>query len=69
MELVLQVAEFTKQYMWIKKVEQTKACKKLLLGSGDKDLADAIDRYIRVAFNSKIVYGTKKAGPKSLINI
>ena len=46
-----------------KKVEQTKACKKLLLGSGDNDLADAIDRYIRVAFNSKIVYGTKKAGP------
>ena len=46
-----------------KKVEQTKACKKLLLGSGDNDLADAIDRYIWVAFNSKIVYDTKKAGP------
>ena len=29
-----------------KKVEQTKACKKLLLGSGDNALAEAIDRNI-----------------------
>ena len=28
------------------KVEQMKACKKLLLGSGDNALAGAIDRYI-----------------------
>ena len=35
----------------------------MLLGSSDNDLAEAIDRYIRVAFNSKIVYGAKKASP------
>ena len=45
------------------KVEPTKACKKLLLGSGDITLAEAIDRYIRVAFEGKIVYGARKAGP------
>ena len=45
------------------KVEPTKACKKLLLGSGDIQLAEAIDRYIRVSFDGKIVYGTKKPGP------
>ena len=45
------------------KVEPTKACKKLLLGSGDNTLAEAIDRYIRVAFQGKIVYGARKAGP------
>ena len=45
------------------KVEQTKACKKLLLGSGDNVLAEAIDRYIQVFFDGKIVYGAKKPGP------
>ena len=45
------------------KVEPTKPCKKLLLGSGDNTLAEAIDRYIRVAFQGKIVYGARKAGP------
>ena len=45
------------------KVECTKACKKLLLGSGDNTLAEAIDRYIRVAFEGKIVYGARQAGP------
>ena len=45
------------------KVEQTKAYKRLLLGSGDNALAEAIDRYIRVSFDSKIVYGAKKPGP------
>ena len=45
------------------KVEPTKVCKKLLLGSGDIQLAEAIDRYIRVSFDGKIVYGTKKPGP------
>ena len=45
------------------KVEPTKACKKLLLGSGDITLAEAIDRYIRVTFEGKIVYGARKAGP------
>ena len=45
------------------KVEPTKACKKLLLGSGDITLAKAIDRYIRVTFEGKIVYGARKAGP------
>ena len=45
------------------KVEPTKACTKLLLGSGDNTLAEAIDRYIRVAFQGKIVYGARKAGP------
>ena len=44
------------------KEEQTKACKKLLLGSGDNQLAEAIDRYIRVSFDGKIVYGAKKPG-------
>ena len=45
------------------KVEPTKACKKLLLGSGDNTLAEAIDGYIRVTFQGKIVYGARKAGP------
>ena len=45
------------------KVEQMKACKKLLLGSGDNALAEAIDRYIQVSFDVKIVYGAKKPGP------
>ena len=45
------------------KVEPTKLCKKLLLGSGDIQLAEAIDRYIRVSFDGKIVYGAKKPGP------
>ena len=36
------------------KVEPTKACKKLLLGSGDNTLAEAIDRYIRVTFRGKL---------------
>ena len=38
-------------------------CKKLLLGSGDNALAEVIDRYIRVTFEGKIVYGARKAGP------
>ena len=60
---VVQVAKFTNQYMWIKKLNTPEACKKLLLGSGDNDLAEAIQRYIiRVAFNSKIEYGAKKDG-------
>ena len=37
------------------KVEHTKACKKLLLGSANNTLAEAIDRYIRVTFEGKIV--------------
>ena len=45
------------------KVEQTKACKKLLLSSADNALAEATDRYIRVTFDGKIVYGAKKPGP------
>ena len=45
------------------KVEPTKACKKLFLGSGDNALAEAINRYIRVSFDGKIVYGAKKPGP------
>ena len=45
------------------KVEPTKACKKLLLGSGDITLAEVIDSYIRVAFEGKIVYSARKAGP------
>ena len=45
------------------KVERTKSCKKLLLGSGDNTLAEAIDRYIRVTFEGKIVYGARQAGP------
>ena len=45
------------------KVECTKACKKLLLGSADNILAEAIDRYIRVTFEGKIVYGARQAGP------
>ena len=45
------------------KVEPTKTCKKLLLGSGDITLAEAIERYIRVAFQGKIVYGARKPGP------
>ena len=45
------------------KVEPMKACKKLLLGSGDIQLAEAIDRYIHVSFDGKIVYGGKKPGP------
>ena len=45
------------------KIEPTKACKKLLLGSGDHALAKVIDRYIRVTFEGKIVYGARKAGP------
>ena len=45
------------------KVEPTKACKKLLLGSGDITLAEAIERYIRVAFQGKIVYGARRPGP------
>ena len=45
------------------KVEPTKLYKKLLLGSGDIQLAEAIDRYIRVSFDGKIVYGAKKPGP------
>ena len=45
------------------KVEPTKACKKLFLGSGDNALAEAIDRYIHVSFDGKIVYGAKKPGP------
>ena len=45
------------------KVERTKACKKLLLGSADNKLAEAIDRYIRVTFEGKIVYGARQAGP------
>ena len=44
-------------------IEPTKACKKLLLGSGDNTLSEAIDRYIRVLFEGKIVYGARKAGP------
>ena len=44
------------------KVELTKACKKLFLGSGDNALAEVIDRYICVSFDGKIVYGTKKPG-------
>ena len=44
------------------KVEQTKACKRLLLSSGDNALAEAINRYIRVTFDGKIVYGAKKPG-------
>ena len=44
-------------------VEPTKTCKKLLLGSGDNTLAEAIDRYIRLSFEGKIVYGARKAGP------
>ena len=45
------------------KVEPTKACKKLLLGSGDNTLAEAIDRYIKVAFQGKILYGARKVRP------
>ena len=44
------------------KVEPMKACKKLFLGSGDNALAEAIDRYIHVSFDGKIVYGAKKPG-------
>ena len=35
------------------KVERSKACKKLLLGSADNTLAEVIDRYIRVTFEGK----------------
>ena len=35
------------------KVEQMKACKKLLLSSGDNALAEAINMYIRVSFDGK----------------
>ena len=45
------------------KIEPTKACKNLLLGSGDNALVEAIDRYIRVMFEGKIAYGARKAGP------
>ena len=45
------------------KVECSKACKKILLGSADNTLAEAIDRYIRVTFEGKIVYGARQAGP------
>ena len=42
---------------------KVEACKKLLLSSGDNALAEAVDRYIRVSFDGKIVYGAKKPGP------
>ena len=45
------------------KVEHSKACKKLLLWSADNTLAEAIDRYIRVMFEGKIVYGARQARP------
>ena len=41
----------------------------MLLRSSDNDLAEAIDRYIRVAFNSKIVYSAKKAGPYAVYTL
>ena len=60
---VQQVGESTKSIHADPKVEPTKACKKLFLSSGDNALAEAINRYIRISFDGKIVYGAKKPGP------
>ena len=40
-------------------VEKNSAAKKLLLGSGDNDMAMAIDRHVQNVLGSKIVYGAK----------
>ena len=39
--------------------------KKLLLGSGDNDMAMAIDEYVQKVLGSKIVYGGKYESPLS----
>ena len=57
------MAEYIKAFMLTLKLNLQKPVKKLLLGSGDITLAEAIDRYIRVAFEGKIVYGARKPGP------
>ena len=40
-------------------LEKNSAAKKLLLGSGDNDMATAIDRHVQNVLGSKIVYGAK----------
>ena len=40
-------------------LEKDSAAKKLLLGSGDNDMAMAIDRHVQNVLGSKIVYGPK----------
>ena len=46
-------------------IDQSSACKKLLLGLGDNDLADELERYLRVTFQSRLVYGMKEHSPLS----
>ena len=46
-------------------LEKNSAAKKLLLGSGDNDMATAIDRYVQTVLGSKIVYGAKNESPLS----
>ena len=44
-------------------VEKNSAAEKLLLGSGDNDMATAIDRHVQTVLGSKIVYGAKYESP------
>ena len=46
-------------------VEKNSAAKKLLLGSGDNDMATAIDQHVQKVLGSKIVYGAKYESPLS----
>ena len=46
-------------------LEKNSAAKKLLLGSGDNDMATAIDEYVQKVLGSKIVYGAKYESPLS----
>ena len=45
--------------------KKNSAAKKLLLGSGDNDMATAIDEYVQKVLGSKIVYGAKYESPLS----
>ena len=46
-------------------VEKNSAAKKLLLGSGDNDMAMAMDQHVQKVLGSKIVYGAKYESPLS----
>ena len=46
-------------------VEKNSPAKKLLLGSGDNDMATAIDSHVQTVLGSKIVYGAKYESPLS----
>ena len=44
-------------------IPRNSAARKLLLGSGDNDMAEAIEKYINTKYNSEIVQGAKNEAP------